>query len=109
VTQTSVCADLLQPFEVLAQLVLHLVSQYLRVLAVDDITLSVEKPGGDLVLGRVLDDGDDALEFFGGDFSGAASNCVNRLSPTRRISRRIVVGLVLFCLFILFHRSWVLG
>src|SRR5205809_4145276 len=72
VTQASVCADLLQPFEVLAQFVIHLISQHLRVLAVDDVALSVEEPGGDLVLSGILDDGYYALEFFGGDFSGAA-------------------------------------
>lgn len=71
VTQTTMGTDLLQALEILTQLGLHLVSEDLRVLAVSDVALSVEEPGGDLVLGRVLDDGDDALEFFRGDFSGA--------------------------------------
>ena len=69
-TETSVGADLLQPLEILAEFGLHLVSEHLRVLAVGDVALSVEEPGRDLVLRRVLDDRDDALEFFGGDFSG---------------------------------------
>jgi len=61
---------LLQALQVLAKLALEGVGQDLVVFAVDDITLSVEKPRGDFVLGRVLDDGDDTLEFFGGEFTG---------------------------------------
>lgn len=63
--------DLLQTLQILTELALHVVGENLRVLSVDDVALSVEEPGWDLVLGRVLDDGHDALEFFGGDFSGA--------------------------------------
>ena len=68
--QTTVSTDLLQPLEILTQLAVHAVGQHLRVLAVDDVALSVEEPRGDLVLRRVLDDCDDAFEFFGGDFTG---------------------------------------
>ena len=64
-------ADLLQSLQVLTQLAVHAVRQNLRVLAIDDVALPVKEPGGDLVLGGVLDDGDDTLEFFGGDFSSA--------------------------------------
>lgn len=42
----------------------------MRILAIDDVSLSVEEPAGDLVLGRVLDDGDNSFEFFGCDFTG---------------------------------------
>ena len=63
--------DLLQSLQVLTQLAVHAVGQDLAVLAIHDIALAVEEPGWDLVLGRVLDDGDDALEFFGGEFAGA--------------------------------------
>jgi len=55
VTQTSVCTDLLQPFEVLTQLALHIISEHLGVLAVDDVALSVEEPCWDLVLRRVFE------------------------------------------------------
>jgi hypothetical protein len=65
-------AHFLQTLEILAQFALHVVGQDLRVLAVDDVVLAIEEPGGDFVLGGVLDDGDDAFEFFGGDFTGAA-------------------------------------
>ena len=72
VPQTPVCPDLLQPLEIVTELAVHAVGQDLEVLAVDNVALSVEEPGGDLVLGGVLHDGDDALEFFGGELSGAA-------------------------------------
>jgi hypothetical protein len=71
VSETTVSADLLETLEILTELRVDVVGQNVRVLAVDDITLSVEEPGGDLVLGRVLDDGDDTLELFGGELTGA--------------------------------------
>lgn len=66
VPQTPVCADLLQSLEVLAQLAVDAVGEDLRVLAVDNVALTIEEPGRNLVLGWVLDDCNDALEFFGG-------------------------------------------
>lgn len=69
-TQTTVGSDLLETLQIFTQLALHAVGQNLGVLAVDNIALSVQEPGWDLVLSRVLDDGDDALEFFGRDFTG---------------------------------------
>ena len=71
VPQPTVSADLLQPLQVVAELAVHAVGQDLRVLAVDDVALPVEEPGRNLVLRGVLDNGDDALEFFGGEFAGA--------------------------------------
>lgn len=68
--QTPVRTDLLQPLQVVTQLAVDTVGHDLGVLAVDNVALTVEEPRGDLVLGRVLDDGDDALEFFGGEFTG---------------------------------------
>ena len=73
-TQTTVGTDLLQTLQILTQLALHAVGQHLRILAVDDIALSVQEPAGDLVLGRVLNNGDDALEFFRGDLTGTEDN-----------------------------------
>jgi hypothetical protein len=63
-------SNLLQPLQILTKLALHSVCQHLRVLAIDDVVLSVQEPRGDFVLGRVLNDGDDALELFGSDFTG---------------------------------------
>ena len=73
VSETAVGADFLEALEILAKLGLHLIGEDLAVLAVGDVALSVEEPGRDLVLGRVLDDGHDALEFFGGDFTGTGT------------------------------------
>lgn len=70
-TKTSVGADLLESLEVLTELGVDTVGEDLEVLAVDNVALSVEEPGGDLVLGGVLDDGDDTLELFGGELTGA--------------------------------------
>jgi hypothetical protein len=69
VTETAVGADLLEALEVLTKLAVQAVGDNLRVLAVGDVALSVQEPGGDLVLGRGLEDGDDALKLFGGEFT----------------------------------------
>ena len=71
VPQTTMGADLLQPLQVLTQLAVHAVGQDLAIFAVHNVALAVEEPGRDLVLGWILDDGDDALEFFGGEFASA--------------------------------------
>jgi hypothetical protein len=57
--------DLLQALQIVTQLGVDTVGENLGVLAIDDIALTIEEPGGDLVLCRVLDDRDDSLEFFG--------------------------------------------
>ena len=63
--------DLLQALEIVTELGVNTVGENLGVLAIDDIALTIEEPSWDLVLGRVLDDGDDSLEFFGGKFTSA--------------------------------------
>lgn len=73
VPQTSVRADLLQSLQVVAQLAVDAVGEDLAVLAVDDVALPVQEPRRDLVLRWVLDDGYDALEFFGCELSGAVT------------------------------------
>jgi len=50
--------DLLQALQIITKLGVDTVRENLRVLAIDDIALTIEEPSGDLVLGRVLDDGD---------------------------------------------------
>lgn len=62
VTDTPVCSDLLEALNVLTELRVDVVGQDLVVLAVDDVLLPVEEPGGDLELGRVLEDLDNSLE-----------------------------------------------
>lgn len=106
-SQTTVGPDLLQALEVITELGVDTVGKDLRVLAVDNVALSVKEPciatgqhnssfslsislcakscsriiapsgvhcelgvwfrrtAGNLVLGRVLDDGDDTLELLG--------------------------------------------
>lgn len=71
VTETTVGADLLQALEILTHLAVQVVGDNLGVLAIGDVALSVQEPGGDLVLGRVLEDGDDTLKLFGGKLTGA--------------------------------------
>ena len=61
--------DLLQALEIVTKLGIDTVGENLGVLAINDIALAIEKPGGDLVLGWILDDGDDSLEFFGGELT----------------------------------------
>lgn len=71
VTQTPVGTNLLQSLQIITELAVNSVGKHLAILAIDNVTLSVQEPGWDLVLGWVLEDGDDALEFFGGKFTGA--------------------------------------
>jgi len=69
-SQTAMTSDLLQSLQIITHFRLQTVSKDLIVLAVDDVVLSVEEPGGDLVGGGVLDDSDDAFELFDCKFSG---------------------------------------
>jgi hypothetical protein len=71
VTETTVGADLLQALQILTELGVDTVSKDLGVLAIDNIALTVEEPGGDLIGGGVLDDGDDTLKLFRGELTGA--------------------------------------
>lgn len=70
VAETTVGADLLEALKIVTELRVNTVGEDLRVLAVDNVALSVQEPARDLVLGRVLDDGDDTLELFGGELTG---------------------------------------
>lgn len=70
VSETTVGTDLLQALKIFTELGVDTVGQDLGALAIGDITLSVEEPGRDLVGGRVLENGDDSLEFFRGKFTG---------------------------------------
>jgi len=70
VAQATVGPHLLQSLQVVTQLRVNLIGEHLRVLAIHNVALPVEEPYGDFVLCWVLDDGDDALEFFWGEFTG---------------------------------------
>ena len=80
VTKTTMSADLLQAFQIVTELGVNTVGKNLAVFAIDDITLTIEEPGWDLVLSWVLDNGDDSLKFFGGKFTGAVTCQFSRLS-----------------------------
>lgn len=102
VTETTVSADLLQALEIVTELGVDVVGQDLVVLAVHDIALSVEEPGGDLVLRGVLDDGNDALELFRGEFSGTVDSISLRCyfdpsSPARSGSCELHWGMHTAC------------
>jgi hypothetical protein len=88
VTETTVSADLLEALEILTELGVDTVGEDLSVLAVDNVTLPVEEPGGDLVclvldgeicrdqvakhtLQGVLDDGDNTLKLLRCEVTGA--------------------------------------
>jgi hypothetical protein len=62
--------DLLQALEIVAEFGVDTVGENLRVFTIDDIALTIEEPGWDLVLGGVLDNGDNSLEFFRGELTG---------------------------------------
>ncbi len=55
-------ADLLQALKIVTKLRVDTVGEDLAVLAVDNIVLTVEHPAGDLVGGRVLDDGNESAQ-----------------------------------------------
>ncbi|GMS96315.1 hypothetical protein PENTCL1PPCAC_18490, partial [Pristionchus entomophagus] len=74
VTETSVEADLLQTLEILTPLVVDLGGTHLRGLSVLVVSLSVEEPVGDLVLGGVLHDGGDLLDLLLGELSSASGD-----------------------------------
>lgn len=81
-TKTTVGTDLLETLKILTELGVDTVGQNLVVLAVDNVALPVQEPGGNLVLGGVLDDGDNSLELFGGELTGTiGSMLVFRSTP----------------------------
>lgn len=80
VSQATMGTNLLQAFQVLAQLAIDTVCKNLRVLSIHNVALTVEEPSRDLVLGWILDYGDDALQFF----RGKLTSTVMKLVPWQR-------------------------
>ena len=74
VTNTTVGTDLLQAFHIFTELVVESVRQELAVLAILAILLTIEEPVWDLVLTRVLHDGDDAFKVSIIDFTSALAH-----------------------------------
>jgi len=71
VSETAVSANLLKTLEILADLVVERVGGDLRVLAVLDVLLSVEKPVGNLVVTWVRHDRDHAVDLLLGELAGS--------------------------------------
>merc|ERR1719147_332236 len=70
VPQTSVGTDLLQTLQVLTELVVQQVSHHLVGLAILNVPLPVKEPVGNLILARVLHDGNNLLNLFLRKLSG---------------------------------------
>jgi hypothetical protein len=81
VSETTVCPDLLQALQIITHLGVNSVGQDLRVLAVNDILLSVQEPCWDFELGRVLHDGDNSFKFVRVEVAGAVIISVMRRLP----------------------------
>lgn len=77
-SHTSVSANLLQSFQVLSEFIVECVGKKLTVLPVDDIPLSIEEPVGNFILSRILDNSDNAFEFFSGKLSSTKRQNVVR-------------------------------
>jgi hypothetical protein len=79
--------DLLQLLNVVSQLLVDNVGDNVQVLSIDNILPSVQEPGGDLELSRVLHDGNDSLELIGVELSGTV-----RLRTRRARNKSDVLG-----------------
>ena len=71
VSKTTMRANFLQSFQVIAELGVDTVRKDLGVLSIDDVLLSIEEPSGNFELGRVLDDIHKSLEFIGVEITSA--------------------------------------
>ena len=67
-SHTSMSTNLLQPLDIFTEFIIKSIGEKLRIFPIDNILLSVEKPFRDFVLSGILDDGNDALEFFSSQF-----------------------------------------
>jgi len=85
-TETAMSTDLLQALQIITKLRIDTVGEDLRVFAVNNIALTIEEPGWDLVLSWVLDDGNDSLQFFGSELTGAISHYQLLLPPHLKFS-----------------------
>merc|ERR1719419_667333 len=68
-SQTTVGFDLLQPLQILTKFILQPIGQNLRILSIFDILGSVEVVVRNLVLSRILHDGNKSFDFFIREFA----------------------------------------
>jgi hypothetical protein len=73
-TKTTMSTDLFQALQILTKFRVNIVGENLRVFAIDNVALTIKEPGWDLVLSWILDDGNDSLQFFGSELTGAISH-----------------------------------
>jgi hypothetical protein len=64
-------SNLLQPFNIITELSLKVLGEYLRVFTSLEILLPVEEPKGNFELTGVLDDSNELFDFIGSEFTGA--------------------------------------
>lgn len=74
VTETTVRADALETLEVLTELGVELVGKDLRSLTVLGVALSVQEPGGDLVVHGVLQNLDDLVNLLSAQLSSTTAD-----------------------------------
>jgi len=70
-SQTTMHTNLLHSLQIVTEFRVDTVGEDLGVFAIHNISLSVEEPSWNFVLCGVLDDCDDALKFFGCEFTSA--------------------------------------
>ena len=71
VTQTTMRTDLLQTLNIITQLSIEVLREYLTVLSGLEVLLTIEEPHRDLELLGGLDDCNKLLDLIGSEFSGA--------------------------------------
>src|SRR5271156_1963542 len=70
-SHSSVSSNLLQSFQIFSEFVVKSIGKKLRILSINNISLSVEEPFGNLVLRGILHYGNNTFEFFSGEFSSS--------------------------------------
>ena len=72
-SKTTMSTDLLQSLQIFTKFRFHTVGQNLRILSINNISLSVQEPWWNLVLCWILNDCDNSFEFFWSNFTGSVS------------------------------------
>jgi hypothetical protein len=91
----TMSTNLLQPLQILTEFIVETVGKELRVLAIDNILLSIEEPFWDFVLSGVLQDCDDSFEFLRCKLAGPKQKLVSTRTKTkvgRQMIKASIVG-----------------
>lgn len=84
VTQTTMDTGLHHTLEILTELVIQVVGKELAELTILNVLLTIEEPVGDLVLARVLHDGDNTLKISLIKLTGTTKRVNNLFGPRRK-------------------------